>query len=205
MSHPPLRYVLLVAMATLSSTWSYAQKSQLPIDDPNRIYWFKVPVSLGAEAFKIEPLGKHFFLLACLEDNSFDRLQVSRVRSSQFVIDKAGDLWQHYPRELTFRVTATAMNTEDLQADTETIQEAGDLNSFLLGLRFQLKIFRGLERTIIQPISIRMIGLPANVPGEERIYRVSFATGEFPVDARLVMEVLSPDGKLLTRFHLELL
>ncbi len=205
MSHPPLRYLLLVAIAALSCSLSFAQKNQLPDEDPNRIYWFKAPVALGAEAFKLEPVGARFFLLACIEDHRFDHLQVSRVPSSLFVIDKAGDLWRNYPRELTFRVTATAMNTEDLQADTEIIHEPGDLNTFLLGLRFRLKAFRGLERTILQPSAVRLIGLPSNLPGDERIYRVSFATGDLPVDARLVMEVLSPDGKLLTRFHLELL
>jgi hypothetical protein len=121
------------------------------------------------------------------------------------VIDAAGDIWKSYPNELTFRVTATGLDNAVIGADIDTITEPGDLNSLLLGLRFRLKVFRGLTMHIVQPSSIKLIGMPADVPYDERVYRVSFKTVSLPVDSRLVMEVLTPKGQLLSRFHLELL
>ncbi len=58
---------------------------------------------------------------------------------------------------------------------------------------------------VIQPVLVRQIGMPADVPYDERVYRIAFDTGNIPVDARLVLEVFSPKGELLTKFHFELL
>ena len=205
MSHPnAIRLVcfLMVMTAMVSLLSLSAQTVKLP--DPDQIFWMKTPVSLGADQFLLNPAGRKFFLLSCLEDRRFNHLQVSRVRNSPFVIDAAGRVWKNYPDEVTFRVTATAIDSGLLNTDTDTIDEAGDLNSFLLGLQFRLKAFRGLKMHVEKPLSIKQIGVPADVPYDERVYRVSFETGDLPVDARLVMEVLSPKGQLLSRFHLEL-
>lgn len=182
-----------------------AVSAQVPnSDDPNQVFWMKTPLPLGAEQINLKPSGKHFLLLACIEDQRFNRLQVSRVRSSPFVIDAAGNVWKNYPDVLTFRVTATAIDSGVVQVDSVNINESGEMNSFLLGLRFRLRSFRGLHMTELHPDSVKLIGVPADVPYQERVYRVSFGTAGVPVDNRLVMEVLSPKGQLLSRFHLEL-
>ena len=207
MTHPHAARIalsLLAVMAAAQLAWSQS-KTVLDDDDSNTVYWYKAPLPLGADAFRLEPANREFYLLSCVEDRRFNRLQVSRVRKSPFVIDASGDVWKNYPSEVTFRVTATAMDPGSLKSDIDNIDEASDLNSFLLGLHFRLKVFEGLNMRTIKPIAIRMIGMPSDVPFDERIYRVSFQTGDFPVNARLVMEVLSPAGKLLSRFHLELL
>jgi hypothetical protein len=190
-------------MASAQLAWP--QSKPVSDDDSNEVYWYKAPLPLGADGFRLEPAGREFYVLSCIEDRRFNRLQVSRVRKSPFVIDASGDVWKTYPSEVTFRVTATAMDPGSLKSDIDKINEPGDLNSFLLGLHFRLKVFEGLNMRMIKPIAIHMIGVPSDVPFDERVYRVSFETGDFPVDARLVMEVLSPGGKLLSRFHLELL
>jgi len=206
MAYPHWLRLALVSLIALAIAPSLLSQSKSPSDDdPNEIYWYKSPLPLGADAFMLEPAGRQFYLLSCIEDQRFDRLQVSRVRKSPFVIDAAGDVWSHYPREVTFRVTATALETELVKEQVDKIQESRDLNSFLLGLQFRLKVFQGLQMKMIKPASIRLIGVPSDVPYDERVYRVTFDTGDFPVEARLVMEVLSPGGKLLSRFHLELL
>lgn len=203
MSHP--RTIRCLAMVLLSLVTALAGLAQIPnSDNPNQVFWMRTPLPLGAEQINLKPSGQHFLLLGCVEDHRFDRLQVSRVRRSPFVIDAAGDVWTHYPDEITFRVTASAIDSGMMQVDSQNIHESGDLNSFLLGLRFRLKSFRGLQMKEVQPISVKLIGVPADVPYQERVYRVSFDTGEFLVSDRLVMEVLSPKGQLLSRFHLEL-
>jgi hypothetical protein len=81
----------------------------------------------------------------------------------------------------------------------------GDMNSFLLGMNFRLKIYRGLKVSVMKPERVHLIGVPADQPFEERVYKVAFDTNEIPLDARLVLEVTGPDGARLSRFHLEVL
>ncbi len=207
MKYPhPVRIAFLLLAVMAAAQLARSQSKPLgDDDDSNEIYWYKAPLPLGADGFRLEPANREFYLLGCVEDRRFNRLQVSRIRKSPFVIDASGDVWKKYPSEVTFRITATGMDPGTLKSDIDKIDEPGDLNSFLLGLHFRLKVFEGLNMRTIKPSAIRMIGMPSDVPSDERVYRVSFQTGDFPVDARLVMEVLSPAGKLLSRFHLELL
>jgi hypothetical protein len=206
-----LRHLALVAAmfatagCTSAQVNSFAQAGKFVNGDLDNILWYRSPLPLGAEAFVLHPLGRKFYMLACLENRGFDRLEVSRVRNSPFVIDATGKVWQHYPGQLRFRVTASAIEDVFKNLDTSEITEPGDMNSFLLRLKFRLKVYHDLELTILPPTSVKLIGLPADVPGEERVYHVSFDTRQLPVDDRLVLEVLSPGGQLLTRFHLELL
>ncbi len=195
---------MLVTASCLAPGDAIAQHNPASSQQQN-IFWFTTPVALGADGFILHPLNRKFFLFACLEDTRFDRLQVSRVRASEFVIDAGGHLWRNYPDQLSFRVTATGIDDLLGSLDTYELTEPGDFNSFLLNLRFRLKVYRGVTVRILPPSSIRMIGMPADVPSEERVYKVAFDTSEIPVDDRLVLEVLSPDGQLLSRFHLELL
>jgi hypothetical protein len=213
MSQAPhsFRHLALVAVMTALTCWSsaqvnsFAQFGRFAQSNSDNIFWFTSPLPLGAEGFVLHPVNRHFYVLACVENRRFDRLQVSRVRTSPFVIDAAGQVWHEYPAELNFRVTATAIQDILNNLDTSDITEPGDINSFLLGLKFRLKVYHELDMRILPPTSVNLIGLPADEPGEERVFRVSFNTGQVPVDDRLVLEVLSPGGQLLTRFHLELL
>ena len=203
MSHP--RTIRCLATVLFLLATALTMPAQAPNSDgPNQVFWMRTPLPLGAEQINLKPSGQHFLLLACIEDRRFNRLEISRVRHSPFVIDSAGDVWTHYPDELTFRVTATALDSGMMQLDSQDVHESGDMNSLLLGLQFRLKSFRGLKVTALEPSLVRLIGVPADVSYQERIYRISFDTGDFPVSNRLVMEVLSPKGQLLTRFHLEL-
>jgi hypothetical protein len=62
-----------------------------------------------------------------------------------------------------------------------------------------------LQMREIQPDSVEMIGVPADIAYDERIYRVRFNVDQLPVTDRCVLEVLLPDGERLTRFHFDLL
>ena len=50
-----------------------------------------------------------------------------------------------------------------------------------------------------------MIGMPADVPADERVYRIGVSVGDMPVVDRFVLEVLSPEGHVLTHFPFSLL
>ncbi|HYH00197.1 MAG TPA: hypothetical protein VD837_13770 [Terriglobales bacterium] len=81
---------------------------------------------------------------------------------------------------------------------------SGSLNDYLLKLGFRLLVFRGLDVTRIEPQNVHMIGVPAEVPYEERIFKVSFDLPRtVSTDERVVFEVLSPTGFRLCKFHLD--
>jgi len=50
-----------------------------------------------------------------------------------------------------------------------------------------------------------MIGMPADVPSDERVYRINIDTGNLPITDRVVIEIFSPQGELLTHFPFILL
>jgi hypothetical protein len=131
--------------------------------------------------------------------------RVTRVHLGGTVVGPDGTQMRHYPQQLTFRVTASAIESEMLSNDIDSVDYPGDMNSFLLGMNFRLKIYRGLKVSVMKPERVHLIGVPADQPFEERVYKVAFDTNEIPLDARLVLEVTGPDGARLSRFHLEVL
>jgi hypothetical protein len=88
---------------------------------------------------------------------------------------------------------------------TATISTDQTPQNLLLKLKFQLKAYHGLQARVIEPESVQMIGVPADVPYDERVYRINFALDKLPITDRCVLEVLSPTGERLTKFHFDLL
>lgn len=174
-------------------------------DEPKEEFYFHAPVPLGVEAVRIAETKKTVYLLASVENQSFDGLHVMRDPHEGRVQRVDGSVVQNYPAALDFRVTATAMVSDFEGIEPDTIHSKQPLNDFLLGMQFRLKVFRGLHMTVLKPLNVKIIGVPAYQPYDERIYRVSFDTPKIPVDARLVLEVLDSDGQRLSRFHLEML
>ncbi len=159
-------------------------------------------VPLGNEAYEMQP-GKHaFYLMASSISPAFDG--VHRNFSSQApLITKDGAPFRFYPARLFFRVTASTR--EKLNGIQPFIVDAEqNINDYLLHLRFRLKIFNGLQMRRLEPAEVQQIGMPADVNYDERIYGVSFQIGEVPIDRRVVLEVLSPNGDQIGKFHLDL-
>jgi hypothetical protein len=92
-----------------------------------------------------------------------------------------------------------------LNGPTTEINSFYTPHDFLLKLKFSLKVYDGMEMRLIEPESVQMIGVPSDVPYDERVYRIGFNLDQIPVTDRFVLEVLSPEGERLTRFHFDLL
>jgi hypothetical protein len=166
---------------------------------------FRSPLPLGADGYVLRPLNRKFFLMASADNPEFNMCRVTRVHLGGTVVGPDVTQMRHYPQQLTFRVTASAIESEMLSNDIDSVDYPGDMNSFLLGMNFRLKIYRGLKVSVMKPERVHLIGVPADQPFEERVYKVAFDTNEIPLDARLVLEVTGPDGARLSRFHLEVL
>ena len=153
----------------------------------------------------LRPVNRRFYVMASADNPEFDKCKVTRIHLGGTVVSADGTEMRHYPQELTFRVTASAIESDIFASDIDPVNYSGDLNSFLLGLQFRLKVYRGLKMSTMKPERVHLIGVPADLPFEERVYHVAFDAADVPVDARLVLEVTGPGGEKLSRFHLEML
>ncbi len=171
---------------------------------PEQELQFHALVPLGVEGFTLGSPDRKFYLMALAEHPSFEGLHQVHVDSRRVLLDAEGRQVTYFPRKLTFRITATTWADKLADIDSVALPAQPDSNAFLLGLRFRLMIFRGLKARTVAASSVKLIGMPADVSYNERIYRLSFDIGHVPVEDRIVLEVLSPTGDRLCKFHLEL-
>ncbi len=163
-------------------------------------------VPLGAERIELRSAHRSLYLLATAESAYFEGWHGPIDEHKLFTAD--GSRVESYPEQLAFRLTATAKYPDLMTIDsyaTLSIPE-NTLNDFLLHLRFQLVVFHGLDEEKIEPHEVRLIGMPASVPYEERIYQVYFnLPHRVPIEDRIVFQVMSPTDYRLCKFHLDLI
>lgn len=153
---------------------------------------------------ELEPSGSTLSLLGLVECREVEGAQHKADGSHGKVVNADGETLSHFPRHFSFRITASLRRTLLENASYKLVTNE-DPQNLLLKLGFRLKMYDGLKMRELTPESVQMIGVPADVPYDERVYRVSFDVGDLPVTNRVVLEVLSPEGERLTRFHFELL
>ncbi|HVZ16941.1 MAG TPA: hypothetical protein VG897_07485 [Terriglobales bacterium] len=170
----------------------------------SRVYSVNGRIPLGIESFRLEPAGRDFYLMASVENPAFDGLYWSTDRKGHTrLFGRDDNRVMFYPERIQFRVTASAR--EKLVGDSPFRTRANlRVADMLQQLRFRVKVFHALEYRYMQPVFVREIGVPADVPYEERIYQIGFEIGKIPIDDRVVMEVFSPTGERLCKFHLDL-
>lgn len=175
---------------------------------PPSLLWeceFHSVLPLGSEMFRLEGLKDPVMLLATAVSPELDGWKRVNQGGSRFVFAADGSQVQTYPRQVQFRVSASAMGRAPAGYELLVVKSPTPLNDFLLDLRFRLKIFHGLHAREVEPAHVHMVGVPADVPYNERIYRLTFELPPVPVQDRMVLEVLSPQGERVARFHFELM
>jgi hypothetical protein len=165
---------------------------------------FHSAMPAGYTVVRLQPSGANVSFLGLIECSEMEGAQQVSQGLTAKVLDSHGVPLRTFPRKVSFRVTATLRKTLiDPPLDSVTI---GDTPAqFLLGLGFRLKVYHGLERRELAPESVEMIGVPADVPYDERVFRVSFDLKNLPVTDRLVLEVISPEEETITHFTFGLL
>lgn len=161
-------------------------------------------VPLGIESFRIEPAKHDFYLIASAETPAFVGLRRTFIHNRTHLVGRNGKEMSFYPERLQFRLTAS---TREKLIDSEPFNTELDipLNQLLDKLHFRLKIFHGLAYHFLEPTFVEDVGMPRSLPYDERIYRIGFVLGKVPIEDRVVMEVISPSGDRLCKFHLDLL
>ncbi len=166
-------------------------------------YRYHARIPLGSENFSVQLWQSGLTVLASAENPEFEGWGVNVKGENRRVVDAFGQPVRFYPDEVTFRVT---IGTRTRLSDTQPFPLRVSLaaNDYLLNVRFRVKIFHGLHPTMVEPSAVELIGVPADIAYDERIYRVSFHLDDISITDRVVLEVLAPSGERLCKFHLDL-
>jgi hypothetical protein len=163
-------------------------------------------VPLGAERIDLSSSGT-MYILTTAESPAFEGWRVVNTGTRTLLLTPDGSPVRYYPRHIEFRITATAMRPGmlDIRPYGTLHLSPDEVNAYLLQLGFRLLIFDGLQVTRVEPQSRRQIGMPAEVHYDERVYQIAFDfPTSVPTQDRIVLEVLSPGGSRLCKFHLDL-
>jgi hypothetical protein len=172
---------------------------------PSWEFDFQSTMPLGSDSFLLKGHKPGILLMATAITPELDGWRKITYAHHKYVLARDGSQPQNFPGEVQFRVTASARGDVPAESDPLTVSSDLPLNDYLLGLRFRLRVFHALRVQVIKPLEVHLVGVPADVPYDERVYRVSFRLPRVPVQDRILLEVLSPDGERLARFHFEIM
>lgn len=163
-------------------------------------------IPLGADAYQLDGAKWKgvITLMGSAEAPQFEGMVRRDTKDHVTLVAADGRRMKTYPERVTFRITAS-YRTRTVEASPFPISTSDDANAYLLHLQFRVVLFNGLRQTILRPESVEMIGVPGEMPYDERIYRVSIALPNVPLTDRLVLEVRDPHGERICKFHLDLI
>jgi len=158
----------------------------------------------GYDVVVLKPSGANLSMMGLIECPELEGAKIVSEGANKKLVSADGDTIRHFPQRFSFRITASLrkMLMDRPVASVDVSDEPRDL---LLNLKFRIRAYNGLENHEIVPESVEMIGMPADVPYDERVYRINVNRVDLPITARLVVEVRTPQGELLTHFPFSLL
>ncbi|MGC2694726.1 MAG: hypothetical protein WA738_02960 [Candidatus Angelobacter sp.] len=158
----------------------------------------------GYDVVVLKPSGITIALMGLIECPELEGAQHIAAGSNAKLLSADGETMKTFPNHFSFRITATLQKVSHQDA-ADTLQFRGDPRDLLLKLRFRVKAYSGLRMREIIPESIDLIGMPADVPYNERVYRVTIKNTKMAITDRVVIEILSPQGETMTHFPFNLL
>jgi hypothetical protein len=165
---------------------------------------FSAVMPLGSDSIVLRPAKQRLNMLVSVECPEFEKLVVKGDIHDRIVIDAAGNPVRHYPNEISFRFTIGSRTSTD-EARPNEVESKATVDHFQSTLHFRLKVFHGTESKIYEPTDLKMLGVPVDVPFDERIYHFSFKLKDVPVEDRMMLEVLDEQGNRVGKFHLQLI
>ena len=158
----------------------------------------------GYDVVILKPAGTNLSLMGLVECAELEGAQSVSEGSQKRLVSAEGDTVRHFPQRFSFRITAS-LRKMLVDQPVASVNSGDEPHELLLNLKFRIRAYNGLESHEIVPESVEMIGMPADVPYDERVYRVNFNNVDLPITARLVIEIRTPQGELLTHFPFSLL
>jgi hypothetical protein len=156
-------------------------------------------VPAGYDVVVLKPSKAVLSLIGLIECPELEGAQRIADGTHKKLVSADGETIKEFPQRFSFRITAS-LRKVFLDGPATSVDVGGDPQELLLKLKFRIRAFDGLEVREIVPQTIEMIGMPADVAYDERIYRININAGNLPITDRLVVEIFSPEGELLTHF-----
>jgi hypothetical protein len=156
-------------------------------------------IPVGYDVMLLKPSKATLSLIGLIECPELEGAQHVSEGLHAKLVSTDGSTVQEFPRHFSFRITAS-LKKVFLDSPVASIELPDDPQELLLHLKFRVRAYHGLEVREVAPQSIEMIGMPADVPYDERVYRININAGKLPITDRLVVEIFSPGGELLTHF-----
>jgi hypothetical protein len=153
----------------------------------------------GYAVMVLKPSRATLSLIGMIECPELEGAQHVAEGSHKRLVSADGTTVRQFPQRFSFRITASLRKIFTEGPDT-SVDVAGDPQELLLKLKFRIRAYNGLESREIVPQSIEMIGMPADVPYDERVYRINIDTGNLPITDRVIVEIFSSQGEFLTHF-----
>jgi hypothetical protein len=194
----------LLLMSSLALLTLSAQSNRTAMLTTQGTWHLHSRIPLGSDAILLQPSHRLIAILATAEAPEFEGWNLKEQDQRPVLLDVSGKPVNTLPKTISFRVT---VSTRDKFATSEPMpfECTKSLNDFLLDMHFQMQIFRGMEMRQVKTLKAEMIGIPADEPSDERIYRATFNLGDVRPDDRIVLVVTDGSGARLSKFHLEFL
>ena len=153
----------------------------------------------GYDVIALRPSGANLSLMGLIECPELEGAQQVSEGTKAKVVSANGERINKFPSHFSFRITAT-LRKIILEKPISSVNVSDDPYDLLLKLKFRIKAYHGLEKREITPESVELIGMPASVRYDERVYRINVNLGDAPITDRVVIDVLTPEGKFITHF-----
>jgi hypothetical protein len=156
-------------------------------------------IPAGYDVVVLKPSGASLSLMGLVECPELEGAQHVSEGLHRRLVSAEGHAINKFPQRFSFRVTASLRKLV-LDTPGAAAHVMVDPHELLLKLKFRIRAYHGLEVHQIVPESVEMIGVPADVPYDERVYRITLNNLRLAITDRLVVEILSPQGEVLTHF-----
>jgi len=153
----------------------------------------------GYAVMVLKPSGASLSLMGLIECPELEGAHSVSEGTNKKLVSADGDTIRHFPQRFSFRITAS-LRKMLIDQPVASVDVGDEPHELLLNLKFRIRAYNGLESHEIVPESVEMIGMPADVSYDERVYRINLNKVDLPITARLVVEIRTPQGELLTHF-----
>ena len=173
-------------------------------NSPKPVSGMRSNMPAGYTVMVLKPSKATLSLIALIECPELEGAQHVAEGLHKKIVSADGTAVRQFPQRFSFRITAS-LRKIFIEGPDFSVDVAGDPQALLLNLKFRIRAYNGLQAREIVPQSVEMIGVPADVPYDERIYRINIDTNNLPITDRVIVEISSPDGELLTHFPFSVL
>lgn len=153
----------------------------------------------GYDIVVLKPSGANLSLMGLIECPELEGAQQVSEGANAVLLSANGGRIRKFPHHFSFRITASLRKIM-LDGPATAVKVDDDPRDLLLKLRFRVKAYHGLQVRDVVADSVQLIGMPADVPYDERVYRIKVDIGDAPITDRFVIDILTPEGELLTHF-----